>query len=566
MSSWIHFGSHRRGRRLCSGVVLALGLIVAACGTSTEGSSGGDTTPPGTSDIIGLSTSGLDDDGPPVDGGKLVIAVANETDGWNTLRNRWGQWSSVVGSSVLEPLVTLDAHAEPQPWLAESFDANDTYDVWTLKLRDGVSFHNGEPFDAEAVKINLDAVGTSPLTSMVYAGMITETVVIDPLTLEVHLGQPWAAFPGGFLAHQPGLMKAPASLAAEDAGTKHPIGTGPFEFLEWVPSEYFRVTKNLDYWREGEPHLDEIEFRVISDPLSQVNALDAGDVDMYFTFSAQATEDLDPAYSVIRNDETDPTMLVVNSREEIGGTPNPTGNLHARLALAHATDREAVADLIGENVKTMTGPFSPSSPWGQPYEDNGYPEFSVEQAREEVEAYKADTGEDSLVVSLIGSDSPQNNQVLQVLQNQWAEAGIEAKIQNIESTSFIGEMIAGKFQVAMFPIYSTPDPDQLYHFWSSETAKEEGQISINFAHFKSDVIDDAIKIGRENPDVEARKEAYTRAVEELNANAVNLWLFWTPYAVVANERVGGLSALTEVPFANYQPKVWSGRLWVDEDA
>lgn len=545
---------HHRGRAAAL-VLVATAVVAAACSSSTTSSSTTSGTQASTADVLADTTA-------PTDGGALVIGVAQETSGWNPHVNQWAQWGSVVGSSILEPLAVLDSNAVAQPWLATSFTPNDNYDVWTLKLRDDVTFQNGEKFDANAVKKNIDDAAKAPMSSVALGGLFKQVTVLDPTTVKVELTQRWAAFPSSFLAGQSAMMMAPAMLDSPDAGQKHPIGTGPFTFTEWKPDSSFKAKRNPTYWRKGEPHLDQIEFRVLIDPMSQENALRASDVNMYFTVSAESARSLKDSYKIVKDWGTEPAMLITNTLPKVAGKDNPVANKHARQALALATDRKALAAVLGDDVASPTSPFSPSNPWGLPEDQNGYPNFDLEKAKAEVEAYKKETGSPLLNVTLVGTVDAQSNQILQVLQGQWQAAGITSTIENSESASFIQRVISGNYQVALFPIYTSPDPDQNWYFWSSTTAKGEGTISINFSQLKSPAIDADLAKGRENADPAVRKAAYSDLVKQLNAEAVNIWLYWTPYSLVADPKVHGLQAVAKVPFANFQPKTWFGQLWL----
>jgi len=302
---------------------------------------------------------------------------------------------------------------------------------------------------------------------------------------------------------------------------------------------------------------------VIVDPVAQVNALKARDVDMVFTTSAVAARDTKDDYSIVRNYETEPAMIITNTLPQVNGKPNAMGNLHARLALAYATDRKALAAILGDDVKTPTSPFSPDNPWGQPEDQNGYPVTDLAKAKQEVEEYKKETGESTLTLKLTGSLDPQSNQVLQVVQEQWKAAGVDATIENIETAAFIPRVVSGDYQAALFPIYTSPDPDQNWYFWTSTNANGQGAVSINFSQFKSEKIDAALATGRQSPSIPERKAAYSALVKELNANAVNIWLYWTPYALIAQKTVHGLKEVATTPFATFQPKTWFGRLWLE---
>ena len=145
------------------------------------------------------------------------------------------------------------------------------------------------------------------------------------------------------------------------------------------------------------------------------------------------------------------------------------------------------------------------------------------------------------------------------------EAGIDASIEQLDSTAFISKVVQGDYQAAFFNIYSSPDPDQNYYFWSSTTANPVGQISINFTHFTNAAMQADLQTGRQSPDVATRKKAYDDiVVNQINANTVNIWTYSTPYSLIASKKVHGLKEPSEVPFGNFQPKTWLGGLWLSQ--
>jgi ABC-type transport system substrate-binding protein len=537
-------------RVLATSIAVAL-LAVVGCTASSSATSDAPTT------SAGIVT----DQGPPRDGGVLKIGVRDETAGWNPRVSQWGNDGAIVGSSVLETLVMLDANAQPQPWLAESVTPNQTYDAWTIRVRPNIKFHDGEALDANAMKLNLDDILKSPVTNLAYGTMLKGFTVVDDRTVLAQLNQPWAAFPS-FLAQSGSSMLAPAMMSAPDQGQSHPIGTGPFVFDSWQRDDTFKATKNPSYWRPGEPHLDAIQFKVLTDQTTQSNALKSGDVDVVFTSSAETSQNLDPGYQVIREWTSQPNMLITSTSPQIGGQPNPAANGHLRQAMALATDRQAVAAAAGDGVGSPTSPFSADGPWGQPDDKNGYPTFDLDAAKREVAAYQSDTGGSAPQVTVKYASEDRLTAVLQVVQQEWKQAGIDLRLQSMEATALISDAIAGNFQLAALPIYTASDPDSYYLFWSSTTAKGPGQLSLNFAQYKSPTIDDLLDQARKNPDVAARKANYNEIVRQINAQALNIWLYWTPFTMIAKPTVRGLDVIKQDPFSDYDPKTWYGRLWL----
>ncbi len=370
---------------------------------------------------------------------------------------------------MLEPLASTGADLNAQPFLATSWTPNATFDSWTVELRDGVVFHNGEKLDAAAAKGSIDDGVNGGVSGQAVKGLFTGVSVVDAQTLKIDLTQPWAAFPNSFLDSQIAVMMAPASLASEDHGGAHPVGTGPFMFDHWEPSTGITVKKNPTYWQAGQPHLDQIDFKVIPDNASRAAALQTGDLNMMMTTSASDATSLAGQYQVIKAWHTEPEMIAVNTTADLGGKTNPMANLHARRALAYATDRQAVAAVVGEGVDAPTSPFAPDSPWGRPEDQNNYPDHDVDQAKAEVEQYKSDTGESSLKVTLTSAADVDTTRIAQLVQSQWQEAGIEVDIEAVEASALIGNLVSGKYETSILQIYNAPDPDQFHYFWSADT-------------------------------------------------------------------------------------------------
>jgi peptide/nickel transport system substrate-binding protein len=539
----------RRARVVLAAVVATLTVLASACGSSSGTAGSG---APG-------AQSGAD--AQPVDGGSLVIGIGAETNGWNPAQAQWADTGSLVGSTVLEPLATTDENNGAQPWLAESWIANDAFTEWAIKLRPGVTFHDGTPMDADAVRRSLLSYVDGPLSGLAIKPMFRGITVVDPLTIQVSLTQPWAAFPNSFLQGGSSYIMAPAMLDAPDKGAAHPIGTGPFVFDSWTPDSTFKARKNPNYWQKGLPHLDSIEFRVIPDDTARVDALKTGDVNVIYTTRAQDANDLQDSFAVSKDWDTESAFIMTNTAPEPGGKPNPLANVHARRALAYATDRDAVASAIGEGVQVPTSPWSPTNPWGMPSDQNGYVDHDLEKAKQEVEAYKADTGATSLSFELAGLPNLDDQKVLQLLDSQWQAAGIEVSIDSLEQTAYITKIAVGDYQAAFFRNYGYADPDGDFYFWSSTTAKGSGNISINFTQYTTPQIDQDLTTGRQNGYPNIRKQAYDDLVHQLNASATNIWLYNTPYSFIADPKVHGLPQTGGVRFGNYMAKTWLGGLW-----
>ena len=214
-------------------------------------------------------------------GGTLIFGLEAETsDGWNPATTQCAVSCHTVMRAIFDPLVLNDSDGVPQPYLLESFDANEDFTVWTFRMRPGIKFHDGTPADAHAL-----ATHFQNLLSGALAGQTLRRLdgweVIDDLTLELRSSVPFAGLPGG-LTGQLGYLPAPRQYADPD-GAANPVGTGPFVFKSWIPDAELVVERNPDYWRtdaEGRavPYLDRIVFQPIVESDSRKLALQLGDI------------------------------------------------------------------------------------------------------------------------------------------------------------------------------------------------------------------------------------------------------------------------------------------------
>ena len=389
---------------------------------------------------------------PPVDGGALTVGITLEATGFDPTIDRWGGPTILEGSAILEPLATLDAEGRAQPWLLTRWTPNADFTSWTLDLRPGVTFHDGTPFDADAVKMNLDDLLSAPLTGVGLTVMFKEVVVVDADTVRVDLHKPWAAFPSSFLAGPNSWMKAPRTIGPDGNAGTHPIGTGPFVFSSWTRDTKLELARNPTYWRPGEPHLDKLTFVPIPDDSSRANALRTADVDMMLTMSARDANDLDGTYEVVRDWDTVTTLLALNTRETAGKRPNPLHNIHARKALSYATDPQAIAAFAGEGLVVPTSPFADGTPWGDPVAAQSYASFDRERAKAELDAYKRETGADHLEVDLLGPAGTDTQTILQAVSQQWSEVGIVTTIEALDFGPYSLRGVTGDFNAVLLSL------------------------------------------------------------------------------------------------------------------
>jgi len=471
--------------------------------------------------------------GEPTAGGTIVYGLEAESDGFDPTVNRWAISGIMVANAVFDPLAALDADAAPQPYLAESLEPSDDYTEWTITLRPDVTFHNGDPLTAEAVKRTLDGHKASILTASALAPYV-ETVVEDDLTAVVKLNQPWVAFPSA-LTSQIGFIPAPAMLDA-DTGSRNPIGTGPFAFESWTPDSAFKTTANKDYWRDGLPYLDGVEFRPFKEAQSRANALKGKTINMMHTSNAETIVDF-------RNLARRGDVQIVEDRGEseesfvmLNVASPPLDDVRVRQAIAFATDTATYNAVSNKNVPEIArGPFNPRSPWY--LDDTGYPEFDLERATALIDEVTAEKG--TVSFSLGTTPSPENQQSVALLQQMWRDAGMDVTITTTDQSQFIGDALAGNYQANLWRQFGASDPDVDQIWWTSDST--EGALNLNFARNTNPLIDEALQKGRRNADPAVRIEAYHDFQRLLAEDLPYIWLSHTLWAVVAANDVRGIT-------------------------
>ncbi len=250
--------------------------------------------------------------------------------------------SQAMAKSFYEGLFGFDKDMKLIPVLAESYKVSADGLVYTIKLRPGIKFQDGTDFNAEAVKINFDRV-TNPDNKLKRYGLysvIAKTEVVDAHTARITLKEPFSAFIND-LAHPSGVMISPAAL--KQWGSKgiafHPVGTGPFKFVEWKQPDYLKVEKFDGYWRKGYPKVDSITWRSVVDNNSRAALMQTGAAQFTFPVPYELAGVLRARHDLVLVAAPSIVLryLSMNTQQK------PFDNLKVREAIAYAINKEALA-------------------------------------------------------------------------------------------------------------------------------------------------------------------------------------------------------------------------------
>ena len=523
----------RRTRGPIATLVVLVALALAAGACSSSGSSGGGTT--SATDVQGTNIT-VPDPGQPQAGGTLTVGLNAETDGWSPIKNQWAGSAYIVAGAIFDHLAEYNADRVAQPYLAQSITPNGDFTQWTIVMRPGVTFHDGEPCDAAALKTNFDAQSKSILTGPVFQN-ITSIDVVDDLTLKLTMAQPWSTFPDT-LTTQVGAVAAPAMINAPDGGVRQPIGTGPFSFENWVPDSVLQVKKNPNYWRQGYPLLDGIDFKVLPDLSSRSAALKSGSVDMIemsdatqiIALTQQAKDGQLQMYTnqgLTQNE----TFTALNTAAP------PFDDPLAREIVAYGTNREQLSQTVYQGVfPPALGPFSPDEP---AYTATDMPTFDQAKAKELADQYTAKYGH-PLEYTLLVTPQPEVQGIAQAGQQSFAEIGVKMNIKPEDQATLISDVILGNYQATGFILFGGNTLDVNYVFISSKTVAPVGQLSLNFTRNDDPVLTAALDKARTTDDPAAQNEQYKIVQQQMAKDLNMIFLVHDIDAIVYNNQTHGL--------------------------
>lgn len=564
---------------------LALSLIAASCGddsgdgddadtdnTDDGGDTGGDDPdgddpdgddpdgdnddPDGNDTLDPNQEDNTGDDPDPVYGGTVTVALEAETNsGWLPATEQCAVSCHWIQRSIMEPLFIEDADGNAAPFLATGFEFNDDFTEVDIFLREGISFTNGEAFDADAVVANFVRSQGGTILGQVLVDLISATKV-DDFTVKLTFQKPQSQIIEG-LTGQLGYMGAPAMMA-DGADTTVMIGTGPFMQVEWNPDVEFVVERNPNYWRTDEagnqlPFLDGIVFRPIPDKDARLNAVESGDVDINMSSFSEDQEFWLANYRTVPETKfRETTYLLINNAQP------PMDDPRVREALALCMDVSVYQQLRAPASEIANGPFAPGV--AGYLADTGFPTFDPEAGQ----ALLAEIG-DLPTIEYGTTPVPANVITADLITGMWSDnCGIDTEVVTIEQGNFITQALLGNFQVFLWRNHGAISPGSEDVWWHSDHGGPTGQLAIaNFGRIDNPDIDaalDATNATRDPAELTSIAEDINREFAE---NVHNIWLNWTEWTQVMNENVYGLGSTT-LPDGGRSMSVIAGRVSFDE--
>src|SRR5262245_36862285 len=470
-------------------------------------------------------------------GGSLSVGLELDIAGFDPLKvGVFDTAANMAAVLLFDTLTALDDKGEAQPRLAVSWTHADDFKTWTFKLRPGVKFHDGTPFNAEAYKANFDRQKdpANKCRCAFYISAIKDVQAPDELTLVFNLNDPSVNFPAlSYYASSNQAVHSPTAWKAKgDEYNRNPVGTGPYILKSWTAGDRMILEKNPDYWDKDKVYFDRITLKPLPDAQSRFASLQSGEVDLIWDDEYDADNiqraQKDPKLTVHTYAGSGAAVYAFNTK-----TP-PLDDVRVRQALVMALDRKKWSQAISNGLaRPASNPYGDGS-WVKCKDDGALPE-DVEKAKALIKEYGKPVEFKKLFTA-----TPRGRAAGQVEQQLWKQAGANMEMEQVDQATFPARGFTRQFQVIGWRIVDSADPDiQMYaNFHTGSPA--------NLAQYSDPELDGLLQKARTTADTDKRIDLYCEISRHINKAAIWYWSFQNTYYAISTAKVKGL------------PKMYSG--------
>ena len=461
---------------------------------------------------------------------------------------------------LYDQLVRFDQDLQIQPELAESWEVSEDGLTWTFSLRDDVAFHDGTPFNADAVKFHIERIQSeewaSPNKSL--WDHIVTVEVVDDYTVQISTAEPFGPMLN-YLAHGSGGIASPT--AVEEFGldfVENPVGTGPYKLESFTPGIELVLAANEDYWN-GQPALDRVVFRQVTEPGARVAMLESGEAHIVAEVPPEEVERLQGVEGIEVVQQTGLRTFFAAFFDDAPALQD----LSVRQAINHAVDKQAIVDAIFLGLATPLD--SPTAPSMAGHVSQGIYEYDPEMATQLLnEAGWSDSDGDGIVDKdgepltlqfLISNEYPKAQEVAEAVQQYLAEVGVNAELWQVDAASVRTYQKVARdeveYDIANWA-FNASNGDISYHLesmWESNPDDAAPPYRWNLGWYSNPELDEIIrgsKIGPTAVDPNRRAELLAQAQEIIWNDATHLWLYVPDLLAGHSSNVEGLVVLPTV--------------------
>ncbi|WP_299967240.1 ABC transporter substrate-binding protein [uncultured Roseobacter sp.] len=426
--------------------------------------------------------------------------------------------SNIMYYHLYDPLVKRSADLSFGPGLAESWENVDET-TWRFKLREGVTFHNGNTFTADDVVFTVAKARDSIRPDLV--ANIAEIVAVDDLTVEIKTPQPYAVLPND-LAELLILDEEYTTETGDEQMDLKPMGTGPYKLVEWIKEEKLTLEAFDDYWA-GAPEIKSVTFRPITNPATRTAALLTGEVDVIQDLAVRDVDRVksEADFEVLTRPSLLNVVLAMDTRAQsptIEGE-NPMTDVRVRQAIAHAIDVDAINKIVMNGLATPSDQYVPSSHIGYVEGANFremYP-LDIEKAK----SLLAEAGHpDGFTMTLDATNNRYVNdaQIAQALASMLAKIGVTLELNIMPKSNFWGYIrVPTENSSFIMSGWDVPagDAGSMYGALFYTRDKKEGYGQVNRGSYSNPEVDALVDKADATPSIEERDQHLQEATKIL---------------------------------------------------
>lgn len=459
-------------------------------------------------------------------GGTLTVGMEMEPRGFDPIEA--GFITSRARSHIMaieERLFDADDEGNIIPELALSASASKDEKSWTIELRKGVSFHDGTPFDADAVVAHWQRM-LEPKNKFRGAGAIRpvkSVSKVDSYTVLFELKHPWAEFMP-LLTSQSGFASfVPSPKAvAEKTQNRAPVGTGPFMFKEWLSGDRLVVVKNPNYWRDGQPYLDQVVYRTMPDMQTRFASLKSGEVDLIYTDMGKDILEAkaDSSLQVWASDNPGAGIFYLNTSKP------PLDDVRVRRALAHAWNQEQYIQTIHKGVHPVAkDPFGNDSTCG----DVGYRQPNINLARELIDDYGK-----PVEFEYLHSSTPRGREAGAIIPQMFKEIGVTANPVPVTLGQMARKVFKNDYQMSAWSLVDSPAMGVVL------ASNLHSKSPANRSHYKNPELDKLLGIQKSSTDPKVREEAFCGIAKIINEDVPLLYRLGWRHHLIGKKSIQGV--------------------------
>ncbi|RKJ07363.1 glutathione ABC transporter substrate-binding protein [bacterium D16-54] len=444
--------------------------------------------------------------------------------------------SGGIQRMISDSLFGFDDDMDIIPMLATGYEANDNATEFTITLREGISFTDGTPWDADAALANFakwddESLGLKRTTFL--CNVLDSFEKVDEYTIKVTLTEPFGAFISN-LAHPACVIMSPKTIeAGVEECARNPVGTGQYKFVEWIEGDHLTLELNKDWWgydadicggtalADKDAGFKTITFKPVPESATRVAMIQSGDAQLIWPIPTESVSVLesDPNVTSYRDDGIVVRYMMMNTQKE------PLNNVKVRQAMDYAVNKEAYIQVVDNGMSAVA--TSIIGPAVQYYKGNEARPYDPEKAKALLEEAGYPNG---FTTSLMYANTTANQKRAEFLKQQLEQVGITLELKGMES-AVLNQKIqdvdvpGAEAEVECYIIGWSPSTgDADWGIRPLVAIESEPPMSYNICYFENQELEGYIKTGLESADDATRKEAYEKAQDLLFEEMPMLYL------------------------------------------